>query len=476
MTDWTSRSAGAIAAAVKAGEITARSVVEAHLAAVAARNGTLNAFTDILAERALARADAIDRMRAGGAPLPPLAGVPFAAKNLYDIAGLATHAGSRINRDLPPAEADSPLIQRLEAAGAILIGATNMTEYAYGFTSDNAHDGPARNPHDTARTTGGSSSGTAAAVAGGLATFGLGSDTNGSIRVPAAFCGLFGLKPTYGALSRAGSFPFVSSLDHLGPLARTAADCALAFDAMAGPDTADPMCARSKPAPVVPELAKGLAGIRIARAAGHYAQNGMPDVLAAVSVAADRLGATDEVVFPEAHRARAAAFVITMVEGAALHRGRLKARAADFDPEVRDRLIAGAILPGAWVMQAQRFRRWFLDQALGLFATHDVILAPAVPCVAPKIGERTFVLDGVELPVRAHLGVYTQPISFIGLPVMTVPLATAGLPIGVQLIAAPGREDLALRVAAAMESEGIARSGTAWIKPASDGIVKTRKN
>ncbi len=173
----------------------------------------LRAYTDVTADRALAKAEAIDRTRAAGEELPPLAGAPFAAKNLFDIAGLATRAGSKINRSHAPAAHDATLVARMEAAGAVLLGGLNMGEYAYDFTGRNAHDGASRNPHDPARMTGGSSGGSGGAAAAGLATITLGSDTNGSIRVPASLCGLFGLKPTYGALSRAGAFPFVASLD-----------------------------------------------------------------------------------------------------------------------------------------------------------------------------------------------------------------------------------------------------------------------
>ena len=180
--------------------------------------------------------------RAAGKPLGPLAGVPFAVKNLFDVKGMATVAGSKINRELPPASRDATLIERLEAAGAILVGALNMGEYAYDFTGENSHDGPSRNPHDLSRMTGGSSGGSGGAVAGGLVPIALGSDTNGSIRVPSSFCGIFGLKPTYGRLSRARTFPFVGSFDHLGPFARNVKDLALAYDAMQGPDPDDPVC------------------------------------------------------------------------------------------------------------------------------------------------------------------------------------------------------------------------------------------
>src|SRR6185369_16455101 len=227
-------SAAEIAGAVRAGTTSAREVIDAVLATIRTRDKALNAFTAVTEERARAKAAAIDARRAQGAALGPLAGVPFAVKNLFDVAGLPTLAGSKINREHPPATRDATLIERLEAAGAILVGALNMGEYAYDFTGENVHDGPSRNPHDTLRMTGGSSGGSGGAVAGRLVPFSLGSDTNGSIRVPASLCGIFGLKPTYGRLSRARTFPFVASLDHLGPLARCTADLALSYDAMQG--------------------------------------------------------------------------------------------------------------------------------------------------------------------------------------------------------------------------------------------------
>ncbi len=211
MTDTSFLTSAEIAHKVTQGSLAAMDVIETALDRIARRDPVLNSFTAVTADRARARARAIDAARRAGQGVGPLAGVPFAVKNLIDIAGLPTVAGSRINRDHPPAKADATLVTRLERAGAILIGALNMGEYPYDFTGENAHDGAARNPHDPARMTGGSSSGSGGAVAGGLVPIALGSDTNGSIRVPASFCGIFGLKPTYGRLSRAGSFPFVSS-------------------------------------------------------------------------------------------------------------------------------------------------------------------------------------------------------------------------------------------------------------------------
>ncbi len=449
-----------IHAAIEGGEVSAQEIVAAALQRISTVNPKLGAFTDVTPERALARADAIDAQRARGETLGPLAGVPFAVKNLFDVAGLPTRAGSKINRERAPARHDATLIARLEAAGAILVGALNMGEYAYDFTGENAHYGPSRNPHDLAHMTGGSSGGSGAAVGGGLVPIALGSDTNGSIRVPSSFCGVFGLKPTYGRLSRAASFPFVASLDHLGPFARSVADLAASYDAMQGLDADDPAQVARAIEPVAPTLEEGLEGIRVARLGGYFAHGGEPAAFEAVDRVARALHAERTVEFPESERARASAYLITMVEGAALHADRLRTRAGDFDADVRDRLIAGAMLPGGWVVKAQKLRRWYRDRVREIFRDVDVVLAPATPTRAPRIGQKTFVLGGREMLVRAHMGLYTQPISFIGPPVCAVPLWTEGerLPIGVQVIAAPWREDLVLRVARVLEREGVAEA------------------
>lgn len=453
--DFSQASARDIAAAVAAGETTAVAVVRAALARIGEADAVLNAFTDVTAERAIKRAADIDAARAAGRPLGPLAGVPFAVKNLFDIAGLPTRAGSKINRDRPPAARDATLIERMEAAGAVLVGALNMGEYAYDFTGENIHDGASRNPHDLARMTGGSSGGSGGAVAGRLVPLALGSDTNGSIRVPSSLSGIFGLKPTYGRLSRARSFPFVASFDHLGPFARTAADLALAYDVMQGPDADDPACAARAAQPVTGLLGQGTGGLRVAIADGYFQRGLSGEARAALARVAVALQADRRVELPEAQRARAAAYVITTAEGASLHLDRLRTRAADFDPAVRDRLIAGAMVPAALVEKAQKFRRWYRDAVLRLFADVDAILAPATPCTAPLIGQATFLFDGAEVPVRANLGIYTQPISFIGLPVVAVPVPLTPMPIGVQIIAAPWREDIALRIAYALEQAGV---------------------
>jgi len=447
--------AAQLAAEVVAGRLKALEVVEAALARIRARDPLLNSFTAVTDQRARDRARTLDEARASGKPLGPLAGVPFAVKNLFDIAGLPTIAGSKINREKEPARQDAAVIERLEHAGAVLVGALNMGEYAYDFTGENIHDGASRNPHDLKRMTGGSSGGSGGAVAGGLVPLALGSDTNGSIRVPSSCCGIFGLKPTYGRLSRARSFPFVASLDHVGPMARSIEDLALAYDAMQGFDPDDPACVNRTPQPVTPLLGRGAAGLRIAVAGNYFKPRGA-EALQAIDRVAIALGVDREIDIPQAERARSAAFLITASEGASLHLDRLRSRARDYDPAVRDRLIAGAMAPASLVVKAHKFRRWHREEVLKLFADVDVILAPATPCVAPVMGQQTFMFGDQELPVRANLGIYTQPISFIGLPVVAVPIPLSPLPIAVQIIAAPWREDIALRVAYTLEADGIA--------------------
>jgi AtzE family amidohydrolase len=462
MTDSVRLDAAAIATAVRSRRTSAETVVSAALEAIERRNPALNCFTAVLRDRALEAAVSVDdRLSAGGDP-GPLAGVPFGVKNLFDVRGLPTLAGSKINRDLAPARADAVLVRRLEAAGAVLVGTQHMDEYAYGFTTENSHYGPSRNPHDTARMAGGSSGGSAAAVAAGMVPVTLGSDTNGSIRVPASLCGIWGLKPTYGRLSRTGGYLFAASFDHLGPFARSVADLALAYDALQGADPEDIAQAWRPEEPVLPALGAGAEVLRIAVADGHFARNGHAEGFAAVAAVARALGATRRVTIPDAHLGRAAAFLITMAEGANLHMPDLRTRPDDFDPGTRDRFLAGALLPAHWVTQAQRVRAAYRAGVLKLFEEVDVILAPATPYVAPRIGQETIVVDGETIPVRPNLGVFTQPISCIGLPVIAAPLADpkalgtpGGLPIGVQLIGAPWAEATLFRVAAALERLGV---------------------
>jgi amidase/aspartyl-tRNA(Asn)/glutamyl-tRNA(Gln) amidotransferase subunit A len=459
-----------MAAAVRQGEVSARELLTASLARIEATDANVNAFTSQTQDRAFAEADAVDARRSAllkkGESLDALgalAGVPYAVKNLYDIVGEVTLAGSVINRSHPPAEADAFLVKQLKAAGAVLVGALNMDEYAYGFTTENTHYGPCHNPHDLARISGGSSGGSGAAVAAGQVPLSLGSDTNGSIRVPASLCGVWGLKPTFGRLSRRGTYPFVHSIDHLGPMASSVAGLALAYDALQGPDAHDPGCHAQRVQPVAASVLRsssGLpAGLRIGVLNGYFDDHASAAAREVVALAASTLGTSASVHWPDAGLARAAAFIITASEGGSLHLDDLRTQLASFEPLSVDRFIAGALQPADWYLRAQRFRRIYRDRINALFADWDVLITAATPVSAPLIGTEWLDINGTQQPCRAAMGLLTQPISFAGCPVVTAPMwpsSTHDMPLGVQIIAAPWREDLAFAVARQLSDAGVA--------------------
>lgn len=449
------------ARAIRQGETTAVAVLDQTLAGIAARDPSINAFTEVTQSRARAAAAEVDRRHAAGEALPPLAGVPFAVKNLFDIEGVTTLAGGHVNADAAPADRDATLVARLADAGGVLVGALNMDEHAYGFTTENTYYGPCRNPHDPTRIAGGSSGGSAAAVAAAMVPLTLGSDTNGSIRVPASLCGVFGLKPTFGRLPRTGSFPFVASLDHLGPFARSAEDLSLAYDLMQGPLTQDAACAQREAEPSFAGLDRPPGGARIAVLGGYFHANADEAARHSVALAAGALGAVDTIELADVAQARAAAFIITAAQGGALHRQNLQARYEQYEPLSRDRLIAGSLVPADWVVQAQRVRHRFAEQLRAVFERYDLLLAPATPMAAVPIGTHTISLNGQDVPARASMGMLTQPFSCIGLPVCAAPVwpgigPNAHLPIGVQLIAAPWREAHCLAGAHALQQSGVA--------------------
>ncbi|CCG86288.1 AtzE family amidohydrolase [Erwinia piriflorinigrans] len=445
--------------ALAAGELSAREIASQTLATIDQANPQLNAWTGITEDRMLCEADRLDDRQRQGQPLPALAAVPYAVKNLFDVAGHTTLAGASLLSDRPVAAHDAWAVDKLAASGSLLSGMLNMDAYAYGFTTENSHYGATRNPHDMTRIAGGSSGGSAAAVAAGLVHFSLGSDTNGSIRVPASLCGIFGLKPTFGRLSRSGTHPFVASLDHIGPFARRVSDLAQVYDVLQGRDASDSFQADKAVQPVTPLLDHGLEGLRCGVLGGWFQQWCDDDARAAVASAARALDACEEIVLPQAELARSAAFIITASEGGNHYLPELRRAAERFEPLSRERLLAGAMIPAAWYVQAQRFRRHFQQQVLPLFKHVDVLIAPATPTSATLIGQETMRINGCDLPVRANMGMLTQPISFLGLPVTTVPLRTAGgMPIGLQLIAAPFKEEACLRVARVLEQLGIAQA------------------
>ena len=451
--------ASSLAQAVRSRRLSAKDSVIKALENIRRSDPVLNCFTSVLHESALASADLVDRRIAAGEDPGPLAGVPFAVKNLFDIAGVTTIAGSKIHAQRPPALEDAAAVARLKNSGAIVVGALNMDEYAYGFTTENTHYGATRNPHDLERVAGGSSGGSAAAVAAGMVPITLGSDTNGSIRVPAAFCGVFGLKPTYGRISRAGAVLFAESLDHVGSFARSVRDLALSFDVMQGADPLDPLRSNHPREFTVSSLPKGTGDLRIAMVDDPYFQQGIPEVFEPVQQAAKALAASRRVTIPEVEKARAAAYIITACEGGNLHLPDLRTRPQDFDPVVIERFLAGSLLPASWYQHAQRFRSIFRDRIRELFRTVDIILAPVTPCPAIRVGQPTIQIGGNDLPARPNIGIFTQPFSFIGLPIVSVPVFAKGaLPLGVQVIGPAYKEEWVLRVAAQLERLGVGRA------------------
>ncbi len=424
----------AIAAAVRAGRVRAVEVADAALAALTAA-APLGAVTRILADRARAEAAAVDATIAAGRDPGPLAGVPYGVKDLFDVAGLPTTAGSRLYADAPPAAGDAAAVARMQAAGAVLVATLNMDEFAYGFATINAHHGTTRNPHDPARLAGGSSGGSAAIVAAGVLPVALGSDTNGSVRVPASLTGVYGLKPTHGRLPLGGVFPLAETLDDVGPFARSVADLRAVWAVLGG--SADDDC---RP-------------LRVAVLGGRFAVNLDPAQAAAIGRIAPDAPVVD---LPDVARARSAAFLITAFEGGARHREALARDAMAFDPATRDRLLAGALLPASVYAAAQAFRASFAATVAAAFAEVDVLLAPAAPGVAPLIADPRIVIDGTLRPARAELGIHTQPVSFAGVPSLAVPLLRPGrLPLGLQLIGRPGGEALLFRFAAGLEARGM---------------------
>jgi AtzE family amidohydrolase len=454
--------AGETARRVRSREASAREVVHDTLARVAALDAKIRAFTEVTAGLARRTAERIDAVVASGGDPGPLAGVPFAVKDLYDLAGVVTRSGSKIHAERAPAQASATVVTRLMQAGAVPIGTLNMEEYAYGFHTDNPHFGRTLNPHDPARTAGGSSGGSAAAVAAGLVPLALGSDTNGSIRVPAAFCGVFGLKPTFGRLSRAGTVLFVSSFDHVGPFARSVADLAGAYDAMQGYDPADPLCVDMPCSETASRLELGIAGLRFGAPRGYFAQLLEAPCRAAVETVAGALGAKAVEIPGCIDAARAAAFVITSVEAMNERARELRTRFADFDPKTRYRFLAGALVPGPWYAKAQQFRRWFADEARRWFADADVMVLPVAPVQAPRFGETEAVVDGRSMPLRVLLGRFVQPLALLGYPIVVAPLVSDNaLPTAVQLVGRPFEEEKVLRAAAHLERIGVARAPVA---------------
>jgi aspartyl-tRNA(Asn)/glutamyl-tRNA(Gln) amidotransferase subunit A len=445
-TDITSLTLAEAAAAIRAGDLSPVELTDALLDRIERLEPRLNAFITLTAESARAEARAA---RDGTGPDGPLRGVPLALKDLFDTAGVRTTAGSKILAERVP-ERDATVVERLRAAGAVFLGKLNMHEWAYGVSNVNPHYGPARNPWDTTRIPGGSSGGSGVAVAAGLCLGTLGSDTGGSIRIPSSLCGITGLKPTYGRVSRAGAIPLSWSMDHVGPMARTVRDCAVLLGAIAGHDPRDPASAEEPVDDYLAGLEGGGAGLRIGLPRRYLYEQVEEQVLAAVERAAEILRAEGadvrDVDIEGIELAGQAGATVLVSEAAAYHQKNLRERPDDYGEDVRQRLLTGELYPATAYVNAQRLRGVLRDAFLRTLAEVDLLLMPATPITAPPI-------EGFGSDLRANLTRLTTPINLVGLPSLALPCGFdgTGLPIGMQLVGRPFEEALVLRAGRAYE-------------------------
>ena len=431
-------------AAQRQGELTSWDLTAACLARIEAQNDTYRAFITTTSSEAMSAAAAADHARGRGEWLGPLHGIPISLKDLVDQRGVPTTAGSRV-APATPASADAPVTARLRRAGAVLVGKCNLHEFAFGTTSEESAFGAARNPADPTRSPGGSSGGSAIAVKTGMSLASIGTDTGGSIRIPAAACGIVGLKPGLGEISCDGVVPLSRTLDHVGPLAKTVADAAIVYGAVTG----NLVAALERPRPIN--------GIRIGVLGDYFTARLEPDVAALVGAARDRLAAAgaviEEVALAHADTIAPVYLTIVLAEAAAFHGETLERVPDRYSPGVRQRLEAGRYVLAEDYLRALRGRdvlRAIVDGALG---SYDVLLAPTLPIEAPVIGTVSVTIDGVPEPVRNLMLRLTQPFNVTGHPAISIPcgITKAGLPAGLQLVGRHGLTPELLGVALACE-------------------------
>ena len=417
----------------------------------------LNAYITVDIEGALKAARKAQRQIARGKYLGPLHGIPISLKDLYDTEGMRTTGGSKILRDRVP-DADAASVENLRAAGAIIVGKTNMHEFAFGGTTQNPHFGGTRNPYDTGRIPGGSSGGSAAAVAADMCTASTGSDTGGSIRTPSSLCGIVGLKPTYGRVSLRGIVPLAWSLDHVGPMTKCVRDAALMLSAMAGHDPEDPTSANER----VPGFARALRNdvkkLKIGVDSSFCFGGADEEVVAAVKKALElleKLGArVVEVTLPSIELTSAVESVIITAEAAAYHEGNLRSRGGDYGGDVRALLDAGSTFSAVHYIKAQRLRGMIQKEFAEAFRKIDLFALPGAPATAPRIGERTASIGGMEVDVETAFLRFACPFNLTGLPAISIPcgLGGGGLPIGLQLVGKAFDEATVLRAAYTFEA------------------------
>ncbi len=446
-------SLAALAARLRAGELSPREAVQSYLDRIEAINPRVNAYIQVAGDQALAAADAAERIPASerGA----LWGVPLGIKDVVDVGGLNTTAASEILRHNLAAE-DSTAVARLRAAGAIILGKLNTHEFALGAWTNSPHFGPARNPWDTERICGGSSGGSGCAMAADLAAGTLGTDTAGSIRIPACFGGVTGLRPSTGRVSNAGSVPVSATFDTIGPIARSAEDCALLLREIAGSDPRDPSTFDIAVPDYVAGLAGGIKGLRIGLVAQRFERGIDPAVAATVREAVaelEALGATVEAVRPQFTETAGVVHQLVMLpEAAQNHQQWLRECPELYGADVRARLLAGVFLPGTAYVTGQKARRVAFDEARELFQRFDLLVQPQMPVVPPKLGQDLVDLGTEQQTYRLALLPFNSPWSLVGLPAMSVPAGfVGGLPVGMTLVGPRFGEAAVLRAGHAFQ-------------------------
>jgi aspartyl-tRNA(Asn)/glutamyl-tRNA(Gln) amidotransferase subunit A len=449
-------SLSSVAQAIAQKKVSSREVTQSCLDRIAQWQPSLNAFMAIEAETALAAADAADADLAKGNNHGALHGVPLAHKDMYYDAGKVVTCGSLIRRDFV-ATTTSTALQRLKDAGTVRLGSLQMSEFAYGPTGHNAHFGPVHNPWDLACITGGSSSGSGSAVAARLTFAALGSDTGGSIRMPAHFCGVTGLKTTVGRISRAGAMPLSQSLDTVGPLARSVEDCALLLALMAGADPEDPT-AVTGPVPDYSAATTGsVKGLTIGVPSAFYVDDldsEVAGILEATVAVLKREGANVvQVELPDQRQLSAACQLVLAVEAAAFHKRWMIERPQDYGPQVLMRLQNGLAVPGVSYLEAMRWRGPALSAYLAAVAGVDAVIAPVAPVAAPTIAESDVGNSPDAEAVIQRLTRFTRPINYLGLPSLAIPsgFTRNGLPVAMQLIGRSFDEVMLLQIGAAFQ-------------------------
>jgi aspartyl-tRNA(Asn)/glutamyl-tRNA(Gln) amidotransferase subunit A len=441
-----------LAERLRGGELSPREAVASYLERIERLDGELNSYIAVRADEALAEADALERRSDSRGPLY---GVPVAVKDVIDVEGVATTAASRILADNVPATS-ATVVERLRSAGAIVLGKLNTHEFAYGAMTTSQHFGPAHNPWATDHICGGSSGGSGACAAAELAAGTLGTDTAGSIRIPSSFNGVTGVRPTHGLVSNAGVVPVAWSFDTVGPIARSAEDCALLLEVIAGSDPRDPTTARGTRGPYAAALADGIDGLRVGVVRALFERDIDPPVAEAVKASLDGLrdaGARlTDVEIDLFDRFGTIQQAMQFVEAASVHSGWLRTRLADYGPDVRARLLAGLFLPPTTYTLGQRARRLAYAAFERVFAEVDVLVAPTMPVTAPLIGDDTVEIAGTRVVYRLSLIPFNSPWSLVGAPVVSVPAGFVdGLPVGLALVGPRFGEETVLRAAHAFQ-------------------------